>query len=167
MRPRPTHVSGAALSEPVRYVINGSGAAVVHYAALIFCLHVLEFRSAGLGNLCAAAVGITASFFGNRYYVFRRDKENILRQAAKFGVLYATIALLHGAILYLWTDVRYFDYRIGFLIALVLQVILSYWGNKTLVFNYPARSHGIRLEHRPVLLTTLSSDRTGPKPHSR
>jgi putative flippase GtrA len=83
MHPGPPQVSGAAFSEPVRYVINGFVATAVHYAALILCLHALEFRSAGFGNLCAATVGITASFLGSRYYVFRRHKENLLRQATK------------------------------------------------------------------------------------
>jgi putative flippase GtrA len=122
-------------AEAGRYVINGVVATGVHYAALVFNLHILELRSAGLANLCAATVGIAASFLGSRYFVFRRREENILRQAAKFGLLYATIALLHGVILYFWTDVGGFDYRVGFLIALVLQVVLSYWGNKTLVFK--------------------------------
>lgn len=124
-----------AAAETIRYVINGVAATGVHYTALLINLHVLGIASAGLANLLAALVGITASFLGSRYFVFRGHTESLLRQAAKFGLLYGAIALLHGLVLYLWTDLAGFDYRIGFLFALVLQVALSYWGNKRLVFT--------------------------------
>ena len=91
--------------------------------------------SAGMANLFAAVGGITASFFGSRYFVFRDHKQPILRQAAKFGVLYALIASLHGLVLYAWTDVGHHDYRLGFLLATAMQVVLSYFGNKLLVFS--------------------------------
>jgi len=119
----------------LRYFVNGLVATAVHFAFLTFCLRVLEVGSAGIANLAAAAVGITTSFLGSRYYVFRRREDSILHQAARFGTLYASIALLHGSVLFLWTDVLGLDYRIGFLLATGLQVVLSYWGNKRLVFN--------------------------------
>jgi hypothetical protein len=54
---------------------------------------------------------------------------------ARFGLLYASIALLHGLVLWWWTDVNRLDFRIGFLLATGLQVVLSFWGNKVLVFR--------------------------------
>lgn len=131
-RNRPDDTDAA---EVIRYVINGVAATGVHYAALAFNLHVLGIRSAGLANLLAALVAITATFLGSRYFVFRGHTESLPRQAAKFGLLYGAIAVLHGAVLYLWTDLAGFDYRVGFLLALFLQVALSYWGNKHLVFT--------------------------------
>ncbi len=118
-----------------RYVINGLGATAVHFAVLSFNVQVLGIPSAGLANLCAATAGITASFLGSRYFVFRSLEEAIIRQAARFGTLYAGIAVLHGLGLYLWSDVGRLDYRWGFVLATGLQVMLSYWGNKTLVFK--------------------------------
>ena len=135
MPPRPGQADEGGLAEATRYVVNGVAAAVVHFAALVFNMHILPVGSAGLANLLAAVVGITASFAGSRYFVFRGHRESPLRQAAKFGLLYGAIALLHGLILYLWTDLAGFDYRVGFLCALFLQVVLSYWGNKRLVFT--------------------------------
>lgn len=123
------------LGEVARYVVNGLAATAVHYGVLSFCLEVLKLPSAGLANLVAAAFGITASFFGSRYFVFRRPDEPMLRQAARFGALYAAIAVLHALVLALWTDAGGLDYRWGFLVATGLQVALSYWGNKRLVFN--------------------------------
>jgi putative flippase GtrA len=118
-----------------RFLANGAAAALLHFAVLWLNLEVFEIQSAGLANLLAAVVGITASFLGSRYYVFRSHAERIITQAARFGALYAAIALLHGAVLYLWSDVARLDYRIGFMIALVFQVALSYLGNKNLVFR--------------------------------
>ena len=129
-----TSAEGGVLAEAARYVVNGLLATGVHYAALLFNLDVLQMPSAGLANLCAAVVGITVSFFGSRYFVFRNHAGPLLQQAAKFALLYGAIALLHGLALFLWTDLAKFDYRAGFVIAVALQVGLSYWGNKRLVF---------------------------------
>jgi putative flippase GtrA len=123
------------IDELVRYVINGLAATGVHYGMLTFNLKVLGITSAGLANLLAAVFGITASFLGSRYFVFRDVSGPVLTQATKFGGLYAVIALFHGVVLLCWTDWLGFDYRIGFVLATLLQMSLSYVGNKRLVFN--------------------------------
>ncbi len=128
--------ASAPRAELTRFVINGLIATAVHYGVLSLNLEVLGFGSAGLANLCAAVAGIAASFLGNRFYVFSGSVQQAwLPQALKFSGLYGAIAVLHGAVLWLWTDQFGLDYRIGFLIATALQVSLSYIGNKLLVFN--------------------------------
>ena len=129
----PTEDRHAALV--ARFVANGLAAAAVHFTLLYLNLNVLGLRSAGLANLLAAVGGVTVSFFGSRYFVFRAPDQPILSQAARFGILYALIALLHGAVLYLWTDLGHRDYRAGFLLATGMQVILSYLGNRFMVFR--------------------------------
>lgn len=121
--------------ELIRYITNGLVATGVHFCVLTFNIHVVGMRSAGVANLIAAIIGISTSFLGSRYFVFKKHQEPILSQATAFVILYASIAVLHGVILYVWTDVGGFDYRIGFLIATFFQVVLSYFGNKTLVFR--------------------------------
>lgn len=129
------HVDDAGPKQLIRYVINGVIATAVHYSVLTFNLKALDVQSAGVANLLAAVVGISISFLGNRYYVFRKTDAFIVHQASKFFLLYAMIACLHGLILFGWTDVWHLDYRIGFLIATGIQVSVSYCGNKILVFN--------------------------------
>lgn len=121
--------------EVLRYGINGIVATAVHYAVLSINLQVLRFDSAGLANLLAACFGISASFFGSRYFVFPPTGETLLVEALRFSGLYGAIALLHGLVLLLWTDHFGLDYRWGFLLATLLQVSLSYLGNKFLVFR--------------------------------
>lgn len=121
--------------ELLRYVANGVVATSVHFGVLYFNLHTLRIESAGLANLIAAAFGITVSFLGSRYFVFPAKKDGLIAQAAKFSSLYALIALLHGLILFMWTDHLGFDYRVGFMIATCAQTTLSYLGNKFLVFK--------------------------------
>lgn len=121
--------------EMLRYAINGLLATAVHFAVLTVNLEVLHFASAGLANLCAALVGITVSFLGNRYVVFGHSAEPLLGQALKFSGLYGLIALLHGGVLMVWTDWFGLDYRQGFVLATALQISLSYLGNKLLVFK--------------------------------
>lgn len=125
----------AHVAELARYVINGIAATIVHYGVLTLNLEWLGFRSAGAANLVAAFFGITASFLGSRYCVFRNRSASIWQQAAGFGSLYGAIAVLHGAVLWVWTDWWGFDHRVGFCIATALQMSLSYLGNKYLVFK--------------------------------
>lgn len=106
-----------------------------HFATLTFLVSVVGVHSAGLANLGAALVGISVSFLGNRYFVFRSYNEPIFEQAAKFAGLYAATGAVHGLTLFLWSDVWAFDYRFGFLIATGIQVVLSFYGNKNLVFK--------------------------------
>lgn len=119
----------------VRYIINGLLATAVHFSVLTFNLKVLNLPSAGVANLCAAIPGISVSFLGSRYFVFRHHAETIWKQLTRFAMLYAVIAILHGLILTFWTDWLHLDYRIGFVLATGMQVLGSYWGNKFLVFN--------------------------------
>lgn len=123
------------LNEISRYIINGLVATAIHYGILTFLLEVVNLSSAGVANLLAAIVGISASFLGSRYYVFRDHSESIITQALKFSGLYGFIAVLHGLILFIWSDHFGLDYRIGFLIATFFQVSMSFIGNKLLVFN--------------------------------
>lgn len=121
--------------EILRYIINGLVATAVHYGVLTFGVEVLLIPSAGVANFLAALCGITTSFLGSRYFVFQKAEDPILVQAIKFAGLYGAIAVLHFAILLVWTDWAGFDYRIGFLLATILQIAMSYIGNKVLVFR--------------------------------
>jgi putative flippase GtrA len=124
------------IRELFRYVVNGLAATLVHYGILVTNLELLRFPSAAAANVVAACFGISASFLGNRYFVFRNSQDPVLRQMARFGALYAAIAVLHGLVLLVWSDLLGFDYRLGFLLATGLQFLLSYLGNKFLVFRY-------------------------------
>lgn len=122
-------------AEVGRFVINGLLATAIHYGVLTFNLRVLELSSAGLANFFAAWFGIAASFIGSRFFVFRRREVPLARQALRFLALYAAIACLHGLLLYGWTDRLHLAYTSGFVLATVMQTVLSYLGNKLLVFQ--------------------------------
>lgn len=121
--------------ELLRYGINGIVATAIHYAVLTFNLQVWSMQSAGLANFVAAFFGITTSFIGSRYFVFHQTDESIFAQATKFSGLYGAFAVVHGAVLFLWTDWLNYDYRLGFLLATAFQIGGSYLGNKFLVFK--------------------------------
>jgi putative flippase GtrA len=122
-------------AEAGRFIINGLFAAGIHFAALNFNLRVLEMSSAGLANFFAAWLGITASFIGSRFFVFRRREAPLASQAMRFLTLYGAIACLHGLLLYVWSDRLHLGYISGFALAAVMQTVLSYLGNKLLVFK--------------------------------
>jgi putative flippase GtrA len=127
----PNHVR-----EPALFALNGLAATGVHYGVLHAGVELLAIYPVGLANFIAAGFGITASFLGNRHVVFR-DRANgpLLHHLARFGLLYGVLALASAAVLFLWTDIGGQDYRLGFLLATGLQVVLSYFGNRHLVFT--------------------------------
>ena len=118
-----------------RYAINGLIATAAHYVALKFNIEVLNFPSAAVANMAASVIGITVSFLGSRYFVFRKALSPIVEQAFKFASLYALISVFHGLALLIWTDWLKYDYRLGFAIATLVQISMSYLGNKLLVFK--------------------------------
>lgn len=119
----------------VRYVLNGLFATAVHFLVLTLLIEGLQMASAGAANFIAAGFGITASFLGNRFFVFAYARGPLAYLAVRFLLLYAGIAVVHGLTLALWTDWLAMDYRIGFLLATFLQFALSYSGNRWLVFR--------------------------------
>lgn len=122
-------------SEIIRFGLNGIFATLVHFGVLSFNLNVLKIELAGVANFFAAIFGITFSFFGNRYFVFKGKNGDLVGQSIKFILLYTFVVVLHAAVLYFWTDIFEKPYLFGFLIAVFFQVILSYLGSKYLVFN--------------------------------
>lgn len=122
-------------SEIIRYAINGIVATAVHYGVLTVNILFWDFKSAGIANLVAAIFAIVVSFLGSRYFVYKQTKESIFHQAIKFSGLYGAIAIFHGVFLWIWTDWQDFGYQTGFLIATCMQISMSYFGNKLLVFK--------------------------------
>ena len=120
--------------EIIRYILNGLVATAAHYGAFLLNLSLLPAHSAGLANFLAAFIGISISFLGSRYFVFRNWQAPIVGQFLRFGALYAGIAILSGVTLFVWSDLLQLDKRVGFLIGVFLQVAFSYFGGKKLVF---------------------------------
>jgi putative flippase GtrA len=124
------------LREPSLFALNGLAATGVHFGALHVAVEMLAIYPVGLANFFAACFGIGASFVGNRHIVFRgRSKAPLRHHLARFAALYAALALLSALVLFLWTDIGGQDYRLGFVLATGLQVVLSYFGNRNLVFS--------------------------------
>ena len=127
-------IDGARLAELARYVINGLVATAAHYGVFIINLTYFFPHSAGLANFLASFIGISVSFLGSRYFVYRNWRAPILGQFMRFGALYAVIAVLSGATLFIWTDQMHFNKTVGFLIGVGIQVVCSYVGGRRLVF---------------------------------
>ena len=121
--------------QTVRYFFNGVIATSAHYLSLLSCLELFNIQSAGLANFFSSIIGITFSFFGNRYFVFKSTHASILNQIQKFLPLYYCLSITQGGILYLWTDIYNLNYNFGFCICILFQVIVGYLGGKFFVFN--------------------------------
>jgi putative flippase GtrA len=126
------------IKEVLRYVLNGAVATGFHYLVLYSCIEIFNFSSIGFANFCASLVGISFSFVGNRYFVFRKYNQRIVPQFIKFISLYSLVAFLHGAFLYIWSDVLLNNYNYGFAIAVAIQFLLGYYSSKYFVFKKSA-----------------------------
>lgn len=122
-------------AEAARYVINGLVATAVNWAVMRVCLDVLHIPWASLAYWVGALFGITTSFVGSRYFVFRKQDRPVMRQAVKFVVMYVIIAVLASGVVHVWSDWLHYDSNLGFILATGVQVGLSYFGNKKLVFT--------------------------------
>jgi putative flippase GtrA len=120
--------------EFARFIVNGVAAAAVHFCVLSFLILVAKLPSAGAANFLAAIAGMSASFLGSRYFVFRNHTAGVGAQLWRFAAFYALFALVHAGVLYLWSDLWGLDFRIGFILATGLQVLMSFSANKLLVF---------------------------------
>jgi putative flippase GtrA len=118
-----------------RYVVNGAAATIVHYGVLVLELDVAGFRSAGAANLLAAIMGIAFSFIGSRYFVFDARNGDWRHQFWRFVAVYAILAFMHASVLFIWTDQFGYDFRIGFIVATGLQMMISFIANRFLVFS--------------------------------
>ena len=101
---------------------------------LAVLLRLVHVPSAAVANFFAALVGVGVSFLGSRYYVFRGHTAALGSQLWRFVALYTVFALIHASVLGVWTDLLGFDYRIGFVLATGLQMLMSFLANKYLVF---------------------------------
>ena len=128
-------VRAIILSQPCRYIINGLVATAVNFVALSFFILLFGHGLAWLASVLASSIGITASFLGSRYFVFPGGKGTAVVQAWRFVCVYAATACVHASVLFLWTDTFGWDWRIGFIIATSLQVVVSYSANKFFVFK--------------------------------
>jgi putative flippase GtrA len=120
---------------PLRFVVNGAICTVIHYATLALLLESGLLGLAGLANLLASAVGILASFVGNRYFVFRQETQRWTAQLWRFWLLYISLAGMQGVILFLWTDLARQNYSIGFVIGAAAAAIGTYFGGRFWVFR--------------------------------
>jgi len=118
-----------------RYAANGVAATAVHYSALYICVEIIEFQLIGAANLFASTFGILASFLGNKYFVFNSNHGRAHAQLLKFIAFYVLIAVIHGAILLVWSDVYQLNYNHGFALAVTIQFLLGYLVSKYLIFN--------------------------------
>lgn len=131
----PAAPEGALGDQLFRYLINGLVATAVHYGVLRFNIEVLHIPLAGIANAIAAVFGIAVSFLGSRHFVFRGQKGSVVKQGSLFLLVYASIAMLHAMVMYVWADQFGYDYRIGFLLATAMQMVFSFLANKFLVFK--------------------------------
>jgi putative flippase GtrA len=123
------------LSNKILFLANGSFATIIHYAVLNYMVEVFQIGSAGVSSLVSSIIASFVSFIGNKYIVFRIHYDPPILQATRFTALYLIMAVFHGIFLHTWADLLGWDYRYGFLLAVIVQIVGGFLGNKYFVFK--------------------------------
>ena len=120
-------------STVLRFAVNGIVATAVHFAVLSFLIEIVHFASAGLANGIAALFGITASYLGNRMFVFRSTAPT-KQTLPRFVLIYALVAGWHVLALTIWTDMLHLPYQAGYVLATAASMTLTFLGSRWFVF---------------------------------
>ncbi|SDR38855.1 Putative flippase GtrA (transmembrane translocase of bactoprenol-linked glucose) [Rhizobiales bacterium GAS113] len=126
-------MSGHRRTAPL-FVLNGLLATALQYAILVMLVEIAHLGSVGLANGVASLCGIGASYFGNRFVVFRAPTAT-LRTLPRFLLLYGVIAVINALAMWLWSDFWGLPYTPGFVLVTGLATMVSYLGNRYFVFR--------------------------------
>jgi putative flippase GtrA len=123
-----------------KFIVNGLLSTVVHYVMMLLISHyVISVYSIAYG--IASIFGILTSFLGNKFFVFTNSNHNhcknigIFMQLGNFLILYGMIMLICSLLMGVLSDLLHINYNLSFIMALSLQTLLSFFGNKYYVFK--------------------------------
>lgn len=123
-----------------KFILNGLLATIVHYfTMLLISNYVISVYSIAYG--IASIFGIMTSFLGNKFVVFANSTHNRSQnngtfiQLKSFLLLYGLIMLICSILMGVLSDFLNVNYNLSFIIALSIQTLLSFFGNKCYVFK--------------------------------
>jgi putative flippase GtrA len=94
----------------------------VFFVASLFMNYIIAL-------LIAHVVGVTNSFFWNKYWVFRSDGNKVV-EFLKFYSIYALVLIVNIVLLYYLVSVLHFEPQISQLVLLPILTIITYLGHK-------------------------------------
>ena len=124
----------------LKFIVNGLFATFVHYVTmLLISNYVISIYLISYG--IASIFGILTSFMGNKFFVFTNSNQNhayynyTFKQLRSFLLLYGFIMLICSLLMGVLSDLLQINYNLSFIIALCIQTLLSFFGNKRYVFK--------------------------------
>ena len=117
----------------VRFTINGLVATVVHYLAMVFAIYFLGITWFSVAYAFAFLFAVVTSFWGNKRFVFQHHQVQDF-QFVKFVTLYLGLLFMTSLTMWAVSDYGGLHYNTGFIIAVTLQFIGGYLGNRYLIF---------------------------------
>ena len=124
----------------LKFVVNGLLATFVQYVTmLLISNYVIAIYSIAYG--IASIFGIFTSFLGNKFVVFANSNHNrpqnkgTFIQLKSFLLLYGLIMIICSILMGVLSDFLHVNYNLSFIIALSIQTLLSFFGNKRYVFK--------------------------------
>ncbi len=120
----------------LKYIANGLLATIVHYSVFLINIKYFNFQYLAVADLVAAFFGISMSFFGNKYFVFKVAAKRPVAQYTFFIVFYIFLVAFHSLTIYLVSDLLALHYNFGFFLATLFQFVISFTVNKNFTFKF-------------------------------
>lgn len=116
----------------IRFLITGGVNTAAGYGTFALLLWLgTHYLSA---NVAATVVGVTCSYFLNKYFTFRQYKKSY-SEALRFVSVYAVSFLLGCAALYLLVDLLSVSAYAAGVLNLVFTTLISWFGHKYFSFR--------------------------------
>jgi len=110
----------------IKFSLVGILNTVIGYAVFFIASLFMNYIVA---LIIAHVVGVTNSFFWNKYWVFRSDGNKIV-EFLKFYSIYALVLIVNIILLYYLVSVLQFEPQISQLVLLPILTIITYLGHK-------------------------------------
>jgi len=124
----------------IKFILNGLLATGVHYVTMLLLSHyVIAIYAIAYG--VASVFGMLTSFLGNKFFVFTSANQNraqyngTFSQLRSFLILYGLIMLICSLLMGVLSDLLHINYNLSFIMALCVQTLLGFFGNKRYVFK--------------------------------
>jgi putative flippase GtrA len=122
--------------QAIRFGAVGLLNTVVGFSVILVCISMFGMNDF-VANALGYAVGLTVSFYGNRYWTFG-DHGPWRRSALRFLAVFAAAYLVNLVALVLVRDGLAVDSRLAQAAAVVAYAVTFFVGSRSFAFDHPA-----------------------------
>ena len=128
---RTAYTDPTTRNQIIRFLCVGLMNTVVGYGSFFLLVNYLTYL---IALLVAHLIGVTHSFFWNKYWIFKTRKLTTA-EFVKFNIVYAFVYITNAVALYFCVEMIKIDPKPAQLILLPVVTIISFFGQKLWTFK--------------------------------